>query len=247
MLEELQKENDISRQEVIEFLKISKFNLERFVIREFKDFPGAVELIDEKGRSIVIFYNYLIDQIEVIYKDVKKDALDMYLSVIMFLVNEYKEESIKLREIMEIERINENQLRFIKKCKENVLKNKIIEISPIFDINNDLYDMYEYLLNRIKEMDNKVEEREELTINETEKIEMEKLFKMYKPLNEKQKESIKKIVEEVEKEGIDGKHIEPIDEKSKETLRNILKEVDKTDTEKLEERDIKDENKSIKP
>lgn len=150
MLEELEAEDDCNRKEVIEFLKESRFDLKKYTIREFEGFPGGIELLDEKGRSIVIFYNYLKDEIEVIYKDLKKDALGVYLSVIMFLLDEYKEKAVELEKVIMKDEVDDYHIRFKTKSKQD---NKIIKISPKFDINNDLYDMYEYLKEQINELD----------------------------------------------------------------------------------------------
>ncbi len=149
MLEEFEVEYDLNRKEVIEFLKESKFDLDKYTIREFNDFPGGIELLDEKGRSIVIFYNYLNEKIEVIYKDLKKDALGVYLSVIMALVDKYKEKAAKLERLITVEDIDKYHVRFTTKLEKG---NNVIKISPIFDINNDLYDMYEYLENQVNEL-----------------------------------------------------------------------------------------------
>lgn len=149
MLEELEVEDDCNRKEVIEYLKESRFDLKKYTIREFEGFPGGIELLDEKGRSIVIFYNYLKDEIEVIYKDLKKDALGVYLSVIMFLLDEYKEKAVELEKIIMKDEIDDYHIRFKTKSNQN---NKITKISPKFDINNDLYDMYEYLKEQINEL-----------------------------------------------------------------------------------------------
>lgn len=149
MLEELEVENDLNRKEVIEFLKESKFDLDKYIIKEFDDFPGGIELLDEKGRSIVIFYNYLTEKIEIIYKDLKKNALEVYLSLITVLVDKYKERATELEKLIMIDDIDEYHVRFKTKSEKG---NNVIKISQIFDINNDLYDMYEYLENQINEL-----------------------------------------------------------------------------------------------
>lgn len=149
MLEELEVENDLNRKKVIEYLKESKFDLNKYLIKEFKDFPGGIELIDEKGRSIVFFYNYLKEEIEIIYKELKKDALGVYLTVVMFLVDKYKERAVELERLIMVDDIDKYHVRFTTKSKKG---DNIIKISPIFDINNNLYNMYEYLENQIEEL-----------------------------------------------------------------------------------------------
>lgn len=147
MLEELEGENDLNREKVIEYLKGSKFHLDNYTIKKFEDFPGGIELIDKKGRSIVIFNNYLFEEIEVIYKDLKKDAIEVFLSVMVLLEQINKGKAIK--KLIKIEEIDDYHLRFKTKSKQG---DNIINISPIFDINNNLYDMYEYLEKQIEEL-----------------------------------------------------------------------------------------------
>lgn len=150
MLEKFEEKNDINRQKVIEYLKTSKFDLQRFTIEEFDGFPGGLELIDKKGREIVLFYNYLIDEVEIAYKNLKKDALGVYLSVVMFLLEDYKEIT-EGEETIRAEAVDENRIRFIKRSNKARWKGQEIAISPIFDINNELYDMYDYLETQIQD------------------------------------------------------------------------------------------------
>jgi hypothetical protein len=153
MLENLELKDNIYRQKVIEYLKESRFELDKYKIKNFKDFPGAIEMIDKKGRSIVIFYNYLTENIEVIYKGLKRNALEVYISIVQFLVDRYKEKAAELEKLVVVDTIDKYHIRFKIKLEKG---NNITKISPIFDIDNDLYDIYEYLESQIEELNKEV-------------------------------------------------------------------------------------------
>ncbi|MCI9016192.1 MAG: hypothetical protein HFJ53_03365 [Clostridia bacterium] len=110
-------------------------------------------MIDKKGRSIVIFYNYLTENIEVIYKGLKRNALEVYISIVQFLVDRYKEKAAELEKLVVVDTIDKYHIRFKIKLEKG---NNITKISPIFDIDNDLYDIYEYLESQIEELNKEV-------------------------------------------------------------------------------------------
>lgn len=156
MLEKFEKDNDIHREKVLEKIKNGKWNLEKFELEEFNQYPGGMVLIDSKGRRIIIYDDFIMDEIKIIYEDLKREEDELTDEILDTLWDNYSNLSKILGEIARLRRDEEGNIVFYRyKIKENddVVK---VHISEEFEENNQLYDIYEYLKKEIKDMRNRM-------------------------------------------------------------------------------------------
>lgn len=153
MIENFQKKDDKNRNKVIRYLKESKFDLEKYVIQELKDYPGGLELIDEKQRRIAIYNDYLLDRIQVIFVDLQTTHEELKSYVIRECWEIYLSEAERLNQIVKMEKIDNNKIQMLRAKVD--YKNKTAELihkSQIYDDTNDLYDLCYYFETEIGNM-----------------------------------------------------------------------------------------------
>ncbi len=150
-LEELEDTTNENRRIVIQNIKMMGLDIKKYRIYEYNDFPGGIKLIDKKERSIVVYYNYLINEIEIIFEDLKKSQLHTYIYVVTFLVDEYikraKAYNIDKKIVVEGDK---DRIRYLIKSYNN----NIIEYSKEFHIVDELYDAYDYIKKEINKLNN---------------------------------------------------------------------------------------------
>lgn len=143
-------ENKHTRKELKEYLLCNDFDLRNYKIRDIEDYPSGLELQDDKGRRIVVYNDYLLGEIRIVYVDIKKDNDFTNHAVRTFLWVNYNNRAEDLeREIrIEKEEIGESYIRYITKVLD-----KEIRVSRKFHVDTDVYDIYEYFDNARKELE----------------------------------------------------------------------------------------------
>ena len=104
MLDKFVNEGNKSRIRVLEYLKKSTFDLKRFNIQDFVDYPGGIALMDKKNRKIVIYDDYLIGKIQVIYKKIKKSEDEIKAEIQSNLWLKYSTNAENINQIARLER-----------------------------------------------------------------------------------------------------------------------------------------------
>lgn len=74
--------------------------------------------------------------------------MDTYISIAQFL-DRYKEKATEVERLVSTDNIDKYHIRFKIKLGKG---NNITKISPIFDIDNDVYNIYEYLESQFEEL-----------------------------------------------------------------------------------------------
>lgn len=143
-------ENKYTREKLKEYLKLSSFDLKKYTIVEIEDYPSGLELIDSKGRKIVIYNDYLVNKIRIVYVEIKKDDDFTNIAIRLFLADFYNMKAKDLRKKIRIEteEIGPDYIRYVTK-----LKGKTIKVSPKFHVDTDVYDIYEYFKNETRELE----------------------------------------------------------------------------------------------
>lgn len=144
--------NNIHRKKVLEFIKNGKWNLEKFGIEEFNEYPGGMALIDSKGRRIIIYDDFIMEKTRVIYEKLKQKEEDIFLNILDKVWENYSNNAQLLGEIARLRRDEKGNIIFYRyKINEQAEAVKS-HISEQFEENNQLYDIYEYLKKEIKKM-----------------------------------------------------------------------------------------------
>lgn len=158
MLEKFKKDNDIHRKRVLETIENGIWSLEKFNLEEFNEYPGGMALVDSKRRRILIYDDFIMGDIKVIYEDLKKEETDITIDILDTLWNSYSNIANQLCEIARLRRDEEGHIIFYRyKINENEKIEKVHE-SEEYEENNQLYDIHEYLITEIKCMKKKIKE-----------------------------------------------------------------------------------------
>lgn len=153
-LEEIHINDDNDRQKVIEYLKDIKFDLENYKVENFElNFKGLA-LIDEKGRKIIAYNNSLVNNVEMIYKELEMTEEEVVYEIKDGLWEDYLMVAEDVKETVLIQKPNEGEIQFFRYKKDNNENINEIHQSPIFK-ENKLYDIHDYLLEQVREMDNR--------------------------------------------------------------------------------------------
>lgn len=153
MIDDFAKKDDKNRKEVIQYLKQSNFDLDKFRIRELKEYPGGLELIDKKQRKIAIYNDYLLDRIQVIFVDLQTTHEELKSYIIGECWERYLIEAQRLNQIVRMQKIDKNKIQILR--AEVDYKNETAQLvhkSQIYDDSNDLYDLSYYFEQEIENM-----------------------------------------------------------------------------------------------
>ncbi len=150
MLDEFIIKDDKNRKKVLDCMQHSKYNIEKFKIEEYNDYPGGMALIDKKNRKIIFYYDYLLKRMMIIYeklhmieKDVKDFISDMWTDYSIHA----EENNLVARFKRKDGNITFYRYKFVKEDKT-----EIVHESKTFDEENEKYDIYFYLERECKEM-----------------------------------------------------------------------------------------------
>ena len=154
MLDKFVNEGNKSRIRVLEYLKKSTFDLKRFNIQDFVDYPGGIALMDKKNRKIVIYDDYLIGKIQVIYKKIKKSEDEIKAEIQSNLWLKYSTNAENINQIARLERDDNGNITFYRYEINEKRELKRVHTSLKFNECNELYDIYDYLKSEINLMHN---------------------------------------------------------------------------------------------
>lgn len=155
MLEEFEIKNNLSREKVIDYIRKSKFKLEYFIVKDYLEYPGGIELLNKDNRSIIIYYDTIFEEIKVIYKELKLYESDIYTQVKYTLWAEYSTLSEETHQVARIKRKN-GMIQFYRYDVDN--PKNITHTSKEFHEASQLYDIYYYLKRQIRRMEVEKEE-----------------------------------------------------------------------------------------
>ena len=144
MLDEFKIKGDANRKKVLDRMRLSKYDLSKFKIEEFNDYPGGMALVDKKKRRIVFYYDYLFKKMMIVYEKLHLKEEDVKTFVSDYLWNDYSIHAEENEQVARFKRENGNitfyRYRFI-----NEDRTEIVHESETFDETNELYDIYLYL------------------------------------------------------------------------------------------------------
>lgn len=153
MIDDFEKKNDKNRKKVIQYLKRSNFDLNKFQIRELKEYPGGLELIDEKQRKIAIYNDYLLDRIQVVFVDLETTHEELKSYIAGECWERYLIEAQRLNQIVKMQKIDKNKVQILRaKVDYENEKAQLVHKSQIYDDSNDLYDLSYYFEQEIENM-----------------------------------------------------------------------------------------------
>lgn len=144
MLENLKIDGNNNRIKVLEYLEKRNMNLSKYKIEDFSDYPGGIQLIDEKNRKIVIYYDFLFGKINVVYRKYRKKEKDLKDNLER-LWDDYSEHAAHIKETARFIRdVDGNVTYYRYRINENGEKERT-HTSRMFNEQNELYDIYEYM------------------------------------------------------------------------------------------------------
>lgn len=156
-VEEKNKKDDLDKK-INEYLKNIGFDLKKYKTENFEFNLKGLSLVDQKGRKIIVYNNTLTDNIEVVYEKLKMTEQEVVDEIKEGLWEDYLMLAEILKETVVVEKPNKEEIQFVRhKINENGNTNEVHR-SPIFK-ENELYDIYEYLMNQVLEMDKRKKER----------------------------------------------------------------------------------------
>lgn len=144
---------DIDRQKVIEYLKDSEFNLTNCTMENFEVGFKGLTLIDQEGRKIFAYNNPLLDSVEIIYDKLQLTEDEVIYEIKEALWEDYLTLAKQINEGVVIHKPNRGEIQFLRH-KINDSSNETHR-SKIFK-ENELYDIHEYLLNQVQQINNRV-------------------------------------------------------------------------------------------
>ena len=154
MLEKFKIEGNCNRQNVLKYVQNSKFNLEKFEIIDFQDYPGGIALVDKKKRKIIIYDDFIVGKIQVIYEARKKNEEELIFEIREYLWDNYMTLAQYLNQVAIFERRGKKDITFFRFKVEENMKAEKIHTSPTFNEYDELYDIYDYLEKEIELMHN---------------------------------------------------------------------------------------------
>lgn len=171
--------NNEYRKEVVNYLlEKSKFSLGKFKIEEYPDYPGAIALTDKLNRKIIVYYDYLTMKIQVVYEGLFANEDEAFFNLFETIFPICYSEAKRLNQEVCKEVIDKKYITIYRKSIET---KEIIKKSCTFDINNEFYDLYEYMLD---EMSYLTKENKEFYENDPEyQIFHEKFVKILEKIN----------------------------------------------------------------
>lgn len=151
MLETLKIEGNKNREKVLEYLKKRKINLSKYKVKEFCEYPGGLQLIDEKNRKIVIYYDFLIGKINVVYRKYRKEEKNL-IENLENLWYEYSEQASFIKETARFTRKKNGNITYYRyKINQDGEKERT-HTSRTFNEKNELYDIFEYMEQEMENM-----------------------------------------------------------------------------------------------
>lgn len=151
MLDEFKIKGDTNRKKVLDRMRLSKYDLSKFKIEEFNDYPGGMALVDKNKRRIVFYYDYLFKKMMIVYEKLHLKEEDVKTFVSDYLWNDYSIHAEENEQVARFRRENGNitfyRYRFI-----NESKTEVVHESRTFDETNELYDIYLYLEKESRQM-----------------------------------------------------------------------------------------------
>lgn len=156
-VEEKNKKDDLDKK-INEYLKNIGFDLKKYKTENFEFNLKGLSLVDQKGRKIIVYNNTLTENIEVVYEKLKMTEQEVFDEIKEGLWEDYLMLAEILKETVVVQKPNKEKIQFVRhKINENGNTNEVHK-SPIFK-ENELYDIYEYLMNQVLEMDKRRKER----------------------------------------------------------------------------------------
>lgn len=151
MLEKYKIKGNTNRKKVLDHMRLSKYDLSKFKIEEFKDYPGGMALVDNKKRKIVFYYDYLLKKMMVIYEKLHLKEEDVKKFISDYLWNDYNIYAEENEQIARLKR-EDGAITFYRYIFVNPNRTKMVHESRTFDETNEMYDIYYYLEKESKEM-----------------------------------------------------------------------------------------------
>ena len=155
MLDEFVIKGNTNRKRVLDYMRLSKYDLKKFKIEEFNDYPGGMALVDKKKRKIVFYYDYLFKKMKVVYEKLHLTEEDVKKFVSDYLWDDYSIHAEENEEVARLIRKN-GYITFYRYKFVNEDKTERTHESRAFDETNELYDIYLYLDKESRKMYNNV-------------------------------------------------------------------------------------------
>lgn len=151
---EIEKKNKVAEldKKINEYLKDVGFELKKYKSENFEFKLKGLSLVDQKGRKIIVYNNTLTDNIEVVYEKLKMTEQEVFDEIKEGLWEDYLMLSEIIKETVVVEKPNIGEMQFVRHKIDGNGNTDEVHRSPIFK-ENELYDIHEYLMNQVLEMD----------------------------------------------------------------------------------------------
>lgn len=149
---EVKNKKDDSDKKINEYLKNVGFDFKKYKRENFEFNIKGLSLVDQKGRKIIVYNNTLTDNIEVVYEKLKMTEKEVFYEIKEGLWEDFLMLAEILEETVVVQKPNKGEIRFVRHKINKNGNTKEVHRSPSFK-ENELYDIYEYFMNQVLEMD----------------------------------------------------------------------------------------------
>lgn len=160
MLENLKIDGNKNREKVLKYLEKRNIDLSKYRVKNFSDYPGGIQLIDEKNRKMVIYYDFLLGKIIVVYRKYRKEEKEL-IENLENLWDEYSEQASFIKETARFIREKNGNISYYRYRINQNGKKERTHTSRTFNEKNELYDIVEYME---KEMENMFQQKLKMLI-----------------------------------------------------------------------------------
>ena len=151
MLENLKIDGNKNREKVLKYLEKRNMDLSKYKVKDFSDYPGGIQLIDEKNRKIVIYYDFLLGKTIVVYRRYRKEEKEL-IENMENLWYEYSEQASFIKETARFVREKNGNITYYRYKINHDGEKERTHTSRTFNEKNELYDIFEYMEQEMENM-----------------------------------------------------------------------------------------------
>lgn len=137
---------NITNEEFINTLEKYNIDISNYKIQNFNLYPNGLKFIHkENEKEIVIYDDFLLDQIQIIYVNLKMNIIHLLEDLKLLKQDFLSMKQEETKQIIFTNRIDNNHIQYVGDSKINKFE------SPILN-EGDLYEMYDYFSNEVESL-----------------------------------------------------------------------------------------------